>query len=159
MWLTHFWHSWSQFFIFAWDVTAGGILRTGVLIFSSFSLKIKIVFIVFIVKIVYSSWKLYCEGFWHISQGQWHNQWCFLNSTRNDFPTFPTRFLGEYCPKLRALQVRECREITEASLARLRFLGIKIDVPPHSWTYAYLRKINLQIWGWLYRLGPRGGAS
>ena len=32
MWLTHFWHSWSQFFIFAWDVTAGGILRTGVLI-------------------------------------------------------------------------------------------------------------------------------
>ena len=26
------WHSWSQFFIFAWDVTAGGILRTGVLI-------------------------------------------------------------------------------------------------------------------------------
>ena len=27
-----FWHSWSQFFIFAWDVTAGGILRTGVLI-------------------------------------------------------------------------------------------------------------------------------
>ena len=33
MWLTHFWHSWSQFFIFAWDVTAGGILRTGVLIY------------------------------------------------------------------------------------------------------------------------------
>ena len=32
MWLTHFWHSRSQFFIFAWDVTAGGILRTGVLI-------------------------------------------------------------------------------------------------------------------------------
>ena len=32
MWLTHFWRSWSQFFIFAWDVTAGGILRTGVLI-------------------------------------------------------------------------------------------------------------------------------
>ena len=32
MWLTYFWHSWSQFFIFAWDVTAGGILRTGVLI-------------------------------------------------------------------------------------------------------------------------------
>ena len=32
MWLTHFWHSWSQFFIFAWEVTAGGILRTGVLI-------------------------------------------------------------------------------------------------------------------------------
>ena len=32
MWLTHFWHTWSQFFIFAWDVTAGGILRTGVLI-------------------------------------------------------------------------------------------------------------------------------
>ena len=32
MWLTHFWHSWNQFFIFAWDVTAGGILRTGVLI-------------------------------------------------------------------------------------------------------------------------------
>ena len=32
MWLTHFWHSWSQFFIFAWDITAGGILRTGVLI-------------------------------------------------------------------------------------------------------------------------------
>ena len=32
MWLTHFWHSWSQFFIFAWDVTAEGILRTGVLI-------------------------------------------------------------------------------------------------------------------------------
>ena len=33
MWLTHFWHSWSQFFIFAWDVTGGGgILRTGVLI-------------------------------------------------------------------------------------------------------------------------------
>ena len=32
MWLTHFWHSWSQFFIFAWDVTAGGILRTGILI-------------------------------------------------------------------------------------------------------------------------------
>ena len=32
MWLTHFWHSWSHFFIFAWDVTAGGILRTGVLI-------------------------------------------------------------------------------------------------------------------------------
>ena len=32
MWLTHFWHSCSQFFIFAWDVTAGGILRTGVLI-------------------------------------------------------------------------------------------------------------------------------
>ena len=32
MWLTQFWHSWSQFFIFAWDVTAGGILRTGVLI-------------------------------------------------------------------------------------------------------------------------------
>ena len=32
MWLTHFWHSWSQFFIFAWDVTAGGILRTGFLI-------------------------------------------------------------------------------------------------------------------------------
>ena len=32
MWLTHFWHSWSQVFIFAWDVTAGGILRTGVLI-------------------------------------------------------------------------------------------------------------------------------
>ena len=32
MWLTHFWHSWSQFFIFAWDVTAGVFLRTGVLI-------------------------------------------------------------------------------------------------------------------------------
>ena len=32
MWLTHFWRSWSQFFIFAWDVTAGGILRMGVLI-------------------------------------------------------------------------------------------------------------------------------
>ena len=37
MWLTPFWHSWSQFFIFAWDVTAGGILRTGVLICLVFS--------------------------------------------------------------------------------------------------------------------------
>ena len=30
--VTHSFLAWSQFFIFAWDVTAGGILRTGILI-------------------------------------------------------------------------------------------------------------------------------
>lgn len=39
------------------------------------------------------------------------------------------RFLGEYCKSLQGLQVRECRDVTEISLARLRAKSIRVDVP------------------------------
>ena len=38
--------------------------------------------------------------------------------------------LGEYAQSLEALQVRDCRDVTEASLAKLRVKGIRIDVRP-----------------------------
>ena len=37
------------------------------------------------------------------------------------------RLLGEYCRALKGLEVRDCRDVTEISLARLRANGMKID--------------------------------
>ena len=57
--------------------------------------------------------------------------------------------LGEYCKTLKALQVRECRDITEISLSKLRARGMKIDIPAHPWkindmTQKYLESLRLQ---------------
>jgi len=42
--------------------------------------------------------------------------------------------VGEYCPLLTNLEVRDCRDISEASLARLRIRGVRIDVEQAKWT-------------------------
>lgn len=61
------------------------------------------------------------------------------------FPLFFS-ILGEYAHSLEALQVRDCRDITEASLARLRSRGIKIDKrpPPEARTLNLLHNANLR---------------
>ncbi|KAJ8318076.1 hypothetical protein KUTeg_003167 [Tegillarca granosa] len=62
------------------------------------------------------------------------------------------KILAEYCQTLKALQVRECRDVTEASLARLRLKNVKIDVrpPPNMRNLAKLSgiagaQLNVQI--------------
>ena len=42
--------------------------------------------------------------------------------------------VGEYCPLLTILEVKDCRDISEASLARLRIRGVKIDAEQAKWT-------------------------
>lgn len=60
--------------------------------------------------------------------------------------------LGELCPELRAIQVQECRNITEISLAPLRARKVRIDKPPPLTSEMLrleyrenLRRLNLQI--------------
>lgn len=64
------------------------------------------------------------------------------------------RLVGEYCKDLRELRVNDCRSVTEASLARLRVRGVKVDVPASTWeeirrlsnTFPYARPcINLNV--------------
>lgn len=62
------------------------------------------------------------------------------------------RMLGELCPELRAIQVQECRNITEISLAPLRARKVRIDKPPPLTSEMLrleyrenLRRLNLQI--------------
>ena len=42
--------------------------------------------------------------------------------------------VGEYCPFLTILEIKDCRDISEASLARLRLRGVKIDMEQAKWT-------------------------
>jgi F-box/leucine-rich repeat protein 15 len=44
------------------------------------------------------------------------------------------RMVGEYCHKLRYLNVKDCRDISEASLARLRAKGVIINRKPEIQT-------------------------
>ena len=58
--------------------------------------------------------------------------------------------LGEYCRSLKGLQVKECRDVTEVSLAKLRQRNIKVDISPHPWqlnaaTVNYINRLKLQI--------------
>lgn len=41
---------------------------------------------------------------------------------------FVVKMVGEYCFLLMILEVRDCRDIFEVSLVRLRIRGVKIDV-------------------------------
>jgi hypothetical protein len=63
---------------------------------------------------------------------------------------FISRILAEYARNLKALEARECRDITENSLYRLRQRGVKIDVrppqPPRSLAGLRQRRmLNVQI--------------
>jgi len=56
--------------------------------------------------------------------------------------------LAEYTHSLKALQVRDCRDVTETSLARLRLRKVKIDkpAPPHMRGLSNVRhRLNVQI--------------
>ena len=54
-----------------------------------------------------------------------------------------SRQIGEYCRNLRVLLVRECRDINEISLSRLRVRGVKMDVnPPGQYGVDFLTRVN-----------------
>lgn len=46
---------------------------------------------------------------------------------------FVVKMVGEYCFLLMILEVRDCRDIFEVSLVRLRIRGVKIDVEQIKW--------------------------
>ena len=68
--------------------------------------------------------------------------------------SFLPRLLAEYTPKLQALQIRECRDVTEMVLSKLRDKKVKIDVRPppniHNMRMEILggqlrQRLNIQI--------------
>lgn len=72
------------------------------------------------------------------------SNWCF----------FFCRVAGEYCENLQELCVKDCQNVTESSLKRIRDLKVKVDIAPWSqetirnlqFGVFHLPAINLQIW-------------